>query len=134
MSLEQAKLARIASELTDVDQILEEIKGRRQVDFATKTDTSDGTKITPTERSVAKIWRELLGVPEIGVDDDFFQLGGHSLLAVQVLARIRDTFDIELPLKVLFDAEFTIRRLAVLIEQAQESDPAQDPAAAGTDD
>jgi acyl carrier protein len=133
MSLEQAKLARIASELTDVDQILEEMKSRRQVDFDAKTADNGETAMTPTERSVAKVWRELLGVPEIGIDDDFFQMGGHSLLAVQVLAGIRDTFNIELPLKVLFEADFTVRQLAVLIEQAQESDRAEDQLAAASE-
>jgi acyl carrier protein len=125
MSLEQLKLARIASDLTDVDQILEEMKSRGHVESDTKTADNGETAMTPTERSVAKVWTELLRAPDIGIDDDFFQMGGHSLLAVQVLAGIRDTFNIELPLKVLFEADFTIRQLAVLIEQAQESDRAE---------
>ncbi|MFE9694033.1 amino acid adenylation domain-containing protein [Micromonospora sp. NPDC005806] len=44
---------------------------------------------TSTERSLAGIWSEVLGVPTLGIDDDFFDLGGHSMLATQVVARIR---------------------------------------------
>jgi surfactin synthase thioesterase subunit len=45
---------------------------------------------TPTERAVAEVWKDVLGVPEVGLDDDFFDLGGHSLLAIRVLARLRE--------------------------------------------
>jgi amino acid adenylation domain-containing protein len=44
---------------------------------------------TETERMVAGLWSEVLGVPTLGIDDDFFELGGHSMLATQVVARIR---------------------------------------------
>ncbi|GAA3446648.1 non-ribosomal peptide synthetase [Planomonospora venezuelensis] len=44
---------------------------------------------TPAERAIAGLWRELLGVETVGVDDDFFELGGHSLVAVQAVARLR---------------------------------------------
>jgi acyl transferase domain-containing protein len=63
------------------------------------------------ETAVAAIWQELLGVGQIGVDDDFFELGGHSLLAVQIATRIRARYRVELPLKRLFEAT-TIAKLA----------------------
>jgi Phosphopantetheine attachment site len=44
-----------------------------------------------------------LGVPAVGVDDDFFALGGHSLLVTRMIARIRDTFEAEVGLRALFD-------------------------------
>ncbi|MCY1137661.1 amino acid adenylation domain-containing protein [Actinoplanes sp. Pm04-4] len=44
---------------------------------------------TPTEHALARIWSEVLGVPAVGIDDDFFDLGGHSMLATQVIVRIR---------------------------------------------
>ncbi len=57
---------------------------------------------SPMEEAVAEIWTRVLGVPEVGVKDDFFSLGGHSLLATQVVAHIRTDFAIDLPLHSLF--------------------------------
>ena len=70
---------------------------------------------TALERLIAMLWSEILHVEPIGVDDDFFALGGHSLLAMRLLARLRDLFDIELPLGALFDAP-TIARLVSALE------------------
>jgi acyl-coenzyme A synthetase/AMP-(fatty) acid ligase/acyl carrier protein len=58
---------------------------------------------TPTERSMASIWAELLGVERVGLHDNFFELGGHSLLATRISSRIRRVFGVELPLAALFD-------------------------------
>ncbi|QKW08919.1 amino acid adenylation domain-containing protein [Streptomyces sp. NA04227] len=58
---------------------------------------------TRTEEVVAEIWSELLGVSPIGLHDDFFELGGHSMLAIQVIARINDTLDTDINLRVLFN-------------------------------
>jgi amino acid adenylation domain-containing protein/natural product biosynthesis luciferase-like monooxygenase protein len=59
---------------------------------------------TSVEAQLAFIWSELLHLPRVGIHDDFFELGGHSLLATQLLSRIRGTFDVELPLAVVFEA------------------------------
>jgi acyl carrier protein len=72
----------------------------------------DGTRSGPslveprsdTERLVAQIWQELLGVERIGVEDDFFDLGGHSLLAAQMMIRLSDAVRQDLPLQLLVDA------------------------------
>ena len=56
------------------------------------------------EARLVEIWRELLGVERIGVEDDFFELGGHSLLATQALSRVREAFAVELPLRTFFEA------------------------------
>ncbi|WP_275269411.1 non-ribosomal peptide synthetase [Pantoea ananatis] len=56
------------------------------------------------ERIVSKIWQDVLLISEISRHDNFFELGGHSLLATQVLARLRDAFNIDLPLKILFES------------------------------
>jgi acyl transferase domain-containing protein len=69
------------------------------------------------EERIADVWQSLLGVDRVGVHDDFFALGGHSLLATQIIARLKDMFELELPLKVIFEAP-TIARLAVLVEEA----------------
>ena len=77
---------------------------------------------------MADLWSELLGFKQIDINDNFFELGGHSLLAMQVLSRIRETFQVELPLRLLFTSgtsEFTVAKLAetVLKEQIGQADP-----------
>ncbi|HKH48828.1 MAG TPA: amino acid adenylation domain-containing protein, partial [Thermoanaerobaculia bacterium] len=67
---------------------------------------------TPTEEELAAIWSSILGVPQVGRDDGFFDLGGHSLLATQMLSRVREAFGVELSLRMLFDKP----RLADLAE------------------
>ncbi|MGU3305093.1 non-ribosomal peptide synthetase [Pseudomonas sp. M5A4_2d] len=59
---------------------------------------------TPLQQQIAAIWREVLGLPRIGLHDDFFALGGHSLLATQIISRTRQACDVELPLRTLFEA------------------------------
>jgi SAM-dependent methyltransferase len=58
---------------------------------------------TTVEELVAKIWREVLGVEQVGIDDDFFDLGGHSLLATRIISRLREVFQFELPVRALFE-------------------------------
>ncbi|MFL6563820.1 MAG: amino acid adenylation domain-containing protein [Burkholderiales bacterium] len=70
---------------------------------------------TETERSLAAIWAELLGLDRIGVDDDVFDLGAHSLLAMKALARIREAFGINLVLRNLFEQP-TVAQLAPTID------------------
>jgi len=71
---------------------------------------------TPIEMSIAKIWRNVLGVDRISIHDGFFDLGGHSLLAVRLIARIEKTFGISLPLAVLFDSP-TIEALSQAVQE-----------------
>ncbi|MEU7876336.1 amino acid adenylation domain-containing protein, partial [Dactylosporangium sp. NPDC049140] len=70
---------------------------------------------TAVEDLLAGIWGELLGVPRVGVHDDFFALGGHSLLATQVVSRVRRTIGAEIPVAAVFDAP-TVARLAAVVD------------------
>ena len=70
------------------------------------------------EEQLASIWVEVLGVTRVGVYDDFFELGGHSLRATQLVSRVREVFQVELPLLSLFE-EPTIAGLAERIEEAR---------------
>jgi acyl-coenzyme A synthetase/AMP-(fatty) acid ligase/acyl carrier protein len=77
--------------------------------------TSRDAPETETERKLAAIWRELLGVEGIGLQDDFFDLGGHSLLAIQVHLQIGRVFGIDVPLRTLFEAR-GLRELAHAVD------------------
>ena len=70
---------------------------------------------TPVEKVLAGIWSEVLGVPEVGREDDFFDLGGHSLLATQMVSRVRESFGVEVALRTLFERP-TLAELAEAIE------------------
>jgi acyl carrier protein len=74
---------------------------------------------TEVESKLAGIWEELLKVQPIGIDQNFFELGGHSLLALQVMARIRSQFEVELGVRILFEGA-TIAGLAGEVEKAQK--------------
>ncbi|HUK39959.1 MAG TPA: phosphopantetheine-binding protein [Candidatus Acidoferrales bacterium] len=72
---------------------------------------------TSTEKVLAEIWTTLLGLEQqVGIHADFFDLGGHSLLATQIVSRIRQEFQVELPLRTIFEQP-TIRGLAVVITE-----------------
>lgn len=63
--------------------------------------------VAPTndvEQKLAELWQELFGVEQVSIHDNFFDLGGNSLLGVQLVSRIRSTFDIELPMSALFES------------------------------
>ena len=74
----------------------------------------------PTEEIVAKTWANLLSLKQVGVHDNFFNLGGHSLLATQVISRLRDILEVEVPLRALFEAP-TVAGLAEHIDVARRA-------------
>ena len=83
------------------------------------------------ERDLATIWKEMLGVQQVSIDDDFFELGGQSLIAMRLFNRIRKEHGVELPLSVLFQAP-TIAATAALLREAKGL-AAIDPSADGVD-
>lgn len=112
---------------SDVSRLMELVRGHTTGVAATPEDLGAGgdgsdeerpavsSQYVPpeseTERRIADIWSELLGIGRIGMEDDFFELGGHSLLATRVLSRIQHALGARLSLRDVFDAP-TVRTLA----------------------
>ena len=71
---------------------------------------------TETEKKLAEIWAQVLGVEKVGVHDNFFDLGGHSLLATQIISRTRKTLQIELPLRRFFEAPTIAEQASAISE------------------
>jgi acyl carrier protein len=80
---------------------------------------ADNAPRNQIEQAIANIWQELLGIESIGIYDNFFELGGHSLLAVQTISRLREIFQVEIPLRSLLLETPTIAGLAEAIAANQ---------------
>ena len=80
---------------------------------------------TPTEEMLVEIRRDVLAIPALGVTDNFFARGGHSLLLTRVMARLRDAFGLDVPLRRLFDAP-TVAALAACVDTLRGT-PASEP-------
>jgi amino acid adenylation domain-containing protein len=78
-------------------------------------DASELVPRGPVEEIVAGIWRDVLRFPAVGRRSNFFDLGGHSLLATQVLLRVRNSLQVDLPVRSMFEAP-TIEQFSQLIE------------------
>ena len=73
----------------------------------------------PSQLLLTQLWQELLGVPKIGIRDDFFALGGHSLLAIRMLSQIKELCGVQIPVAALF-ADATIESLARAMLELQQ--------------
>src|SRR5438046_2718753 len=69
-----------------------------------------------TEQRIARVWEDALGINELGINDDFSKLGGHSLIAIRIVSELRKAFQIDLPVRALFDAP-TIAELSLYIQE-----------------
>jgi len=111
-----AVVNRIASQLFDVASISRAMEasgaGHRSQEFVAPT--------TPLEEIVAGDWAQILRLDRVGIHENFFELGGHSVLATQIVARVRRTMGVELPLRAMFEAP-TVAEFARRIEAARES-------------
>lgn len=85
--------------------------------------TPDATDTSPENavmRKLQGIWCDLLGIPTVGLDDDFFEIGGHSLLAVRLLAQVKAAFDADVPVSLVLTAP-TVRKLAEHLQQQAQA-------------
>ena len=108
-------MSRIASKFSDprnVSKAVEAQKARQ------RTQSAYEPPANPTEDTLCAIWTKLLALDRVGRHDNFFALGGHSLMAVQVIARVRQSFGIELPLRAMFDAP-TVAAFATLLQDSR---------------
>ncbi len=78
------------------------------------------------ERTLCALFAEILGVPDVGIDDDFFALGGHSLLATRLSGRIRAEFDVDVPIRTIIRHP-TVAELAALLLSNSIPDEFADP-------
>jgi len=108
--------ARIARDLRDPGRILDSVRARTHRRPAPAPADMPRTEL---ETQLVKMWATLLGLSAVGIHENFFDLGGHSLLAVQLLSLVRQTFNIDLSLKVVYSGEFTVAELAKAIELRQ---------------
>ncbi|MGG2065340.1 non-ribosomal peptide synthase/polyketide synthase [Bacillus sp. S14(2024)] len=76
---------------------------------------------TPVEELIVSVWSQVLGIRNISVQDSFFEIGGHSLLATQVVSRLQEIFQIELPVRELFE-HATVESLAKRLDQLRKGD------------
>ncbi len=111
-------LTRIATELSQISEIqtaVETCRRQSRVESVRECILPQ----TPYEKTLAEMWSKLLGVEPIGIFDDFFDLGGHSLLATQLISHVREAFQVEIPLQIIFAPRFTIADLVKIIIQSQ---------------
>ncbi|MEH1901882.1 MAG: amino acid adenylation domain-containing protein [Nostoc sp.] len=80
---------------------------------------------TSTQNRLCLLWNDVLGLDHLGITDNFFQLGGHSLLATKLVSRIREQFDIALPLRAIFEHPTVIElaeEIDKLLSQSDQDD------------
>jgi nonribosomal peptide synthetase DhbF len=98
----------IPATFTILESLPLRLNGKLNHDLLPVPDSTSGTTARPArsphEDMLCQLFAEVLGVPRVGLDDDFFQLGGHSLLAARLISRVRGTLGVELAMRSLFEA------------------------------
>jgi len=80
---------------------------------------------TPTERTLAAIWQQLLGIDRVGVNDDFFALGGHSMLTIRLVNEVVRVLGVRVPVRQLFE-DATLGGLAKYVDAQSNADASLD--------
>ncbi|MTJ48119.1 non-ribosomal peptide synthetase [Dolichospermum sp. UHCC 0259] len=96
-------------------------RGLPAPDRIQQSEANTSLTLTPVQEILAGIWADILDIKQVGNDNNFFELGGHSLLATRVISQIRKAFQIELPLRCLFESP-TVSELAKEIEKATKAE------------
>ncbi|HYK04977.1 MAG TPA: amino acid adenylation domain-containing protein [Thermoanaerobaculia bacterium] len=81
---------------------------------------------TPVEETLAEIWQQVLRLPRVGMDDNFFEIGGHSLLVVQLMTRVEQALHLRIPVIELYKNP-TVAALAAHLSADQRTDPSASP-------
>ena len=89
----------------------------------TRTETEHGLleSRSAVEEILAETWAVILGLQHVGLHENFFELGGHSLMAIQLMARVTERLQVELPVRALFESP-TVSLLAEAVESARQTD------------
>lgn len=119
-------LCRIAAELHSIELVLKDMEAKKPHVAGADAMHDHIPPHTPAEKTLCEIWKELLGMPSVGVRHNFFDMGGHSLLATQVLSRIHGILGLELSIQDIFEAP-TIEELASVVDvrQIDRAEPEQ---------
>ena len=114
--------------LTDVRAALPEVdSGDREQHTRPRLTVKYRRPTSDLERQITDLWQQLLGVEQIGIDDNFFELGGHSLLAIQLAARLRERYRIDLSVESIFSAP-TVAGLSAEVERRNNPGSVDDAA------
>jgi acyl transferase domain-containing protein/thioesterase domain-containing protein/acyl carrier protein len=120
--LQARGLPRVVVSSLDLYRLAEELAPKRVVKKAAADTVAGGPSASAdaprddVERTLADLWKSLLGVEDVGIRDNFFDLGGHSLIAVRLFARIKKLYGVDLSISVLFEAP-TIETCAAILRR-----------------
>lgn len=121
LAVRSAERARWSSDLRL--EILDPLEENSDAAGPTPTHTVDDELRTPTERSVAAIFGDVLNLPSVGAEDSFFDIGGNSLQAMRAVSRINKGFGIKINVRTLY-GNVTVRAVSVAVDQKVNGAPA----------